>query len=138
MFPAWPMARAPFYLLLLLQEKFGKILLFENMSIIICPLNFFDLFGLSFFKEALYFHLEALLNMPVLLFFIVFFGLTGVAYAYVDPGSISIMLQVLAAFFLGAMITMRQRLKAIFQYLARLVGLGKKEDEPEDDDGPSD
>jgi len=63
--------------------------------------------------------------LPVL--FLVFFPLY--TYAYLEPGTLSYVLQVLLAFFVGALVTMRIFWTNIKKFMNNLFKKGKKKEE---------
>lgn len=74
--------------------------------------------------------------MRVYWFLFFFFCIPGIAWAYVDPGSIAIFLQVAAAFAVGALITMRSKISQFFTAVVRFFSPGKSNsssEKPDDD-----
>jgi len=62
----------------------------------------------------------------VLIFLLILIGHSD-AYAYLDPGIGSYVLQLLLAFFLGAVVMFRRHMKIVSSLLKRIVNFKRKE-----------
>ena len=78
------------------------------------PSRFFQTYGLRKIKMAGLYFLIFVLCLP------------NHGWTYVDPGSINLFLQVIVAFVLGALISLRTRLVSMLRYLSNLVFANKK------------
>jgi hypothetical protein len=64
--------------------------------------------------------------MAILYLLIFVFCLPSFSWGYVDPGSISLLLQVIIAFFLGGLLSFRTRIINKVKYISNLIISKKK------------
>lgn len=73
--------------------------------------------------DALYYFAK----MKKIVFYLIFSLLLmpSIAFAYVDPGSVSILLQVILAFFLGGLLTFKKKIIEMIKSLYRIIAFRK-------------